>query len=63
MECSRGTYRFNQYVDGMWEGDDAGAPPVVEIGEAFFLIRTGGSFPGTWTRSFFSGTLNQRRKQ
>jgi len=53
--CSRGTYRFNQYVDGMWEGDDAGAPPVVEIGEAFFLIRTGGSFPGTWTRSFSVG--------
>ena len=52
--CYRPTYLYNSYLDGEWEGDNGGTPPTVDIGEAFFVIRTGGG-AGTWTRDFSVG--------
>jgi hypothetical protein len=44
-----GGYRVNQYVDGAWEGDNGGAPPVPALGACFYIYKT---VPAFWTRYF-----------
>ena len=48
-----GTYTFNQFVDGAWEGDGGGSPPVPAVGEAFFVNNGGAS--KNWNRTFTVG--------
>ncbi len=43
-------YRVNSYIDGAWEGDNNGQPPVPAIGESFFVFNAGAA--KTWTRNF-----------
>lgn len=50
-KCANQLYEPNEYVDGLgWSG---GSPPVLQVGEAFFLFRA--EKPGTWTRTFSVG--------
>ena len=48
-----GSFTFNQFFDGAWEGDGGGATPTVDIGEAFYFYNPGSAFQ--WTRSFTVG--------
>jgi hypothetical protein len=48
-----GVYTFNQFVDGAWEGDGGGAPPVPAIGESFFVSNAGAD--KNWSRTFTVG--------
>jgi hypothetical protein len=48
-----GTYIFNQFVDGAWEGDGGGAAPVPGICEAFFANNAGAA--KSWNRTFTVG--------
>jgi hypothetical protein len=47
------SYKFNQFVDGAWEGDDLGQPPTPAIGESFYYKRAAGT--ANWTRTFSVG--------
>jgi hypothetical protein len=40
-----GGYRFSQYIDGQWEGDSGGNPPVPALGESFFVFKNS---PALW---------------
>jgi hypothetical protein len=48
-----GGYIFNQFIDGAWEGDNAGAAPVPAICESFFVNNAGAA--ESWNRSFVVG--------
>lgn len=41
---------FNQFVDGAWEGDSGGNPPMVGIGEAYYVFNNG--LAKDWNRTF-----------
>ena len=47
------SYKFNQFVDGAWEGDSLGQPPTPAIGESFYYKRAAGT--ANWTRTFSVG--------
>jgi hypothetical protein len=51
--CSTGSYLFNQFFDGVWEGDSGGNPPFLAVGEAFFMYNPGPA--RNWARSFTVG--------
>ena len=51
FRCTSGTFRYNAFLDGAWEGD--GSSPSVAVGEAFFLYRTAPAT--TWNRTFSVG--------
>ena len=51
--CSSGAYRYDIFLDGIWQGDDSGASPSVAVGEAFFLNRSGSAW--SWNRTFSVG--------
>jgi hypothetical protein len=43
----------NSFVDGAWEGDGGGNPPVPAIGESFFVFNAGAE--KNWVRIFSVG--------
>jgi hypothetical protein len=51
--CATGSYLFNQFFDGVWEGDSGGNPPSVAVGEAFFMYNPGPA--RNWARVFTVG--------
>ena len=51
--CASGGYISDLFLNGVWEGDSAGNPPMLGVGESFWLSRT--APPGTWTRTFSVG--------
>ena len=45
-------YRVNSVVDGTWEGDDGGNPPIPTVGEGFFVYLPE---PFVWTHNYGQG--------
>ncbi|MCI0748722.1 MAG: hypothetical protein L0Y58_25215 [Verrucomicrobia subdivision 3 bacterium] len=52
-DCANQKYIFNQIIDGVWEGDGAGAVPLLNVGEAFFYSNAFGA--KSWNRTFTVG--------